>query len=227
MPKITLESPALPKPMATTVLVIDDHPIFLDGIVPLISSLFENSIVLVALSGAEAIKVVDVHPEIEWIFLDIKLPDINGLDLLTKFSERKILAPTLIVSGYDDIDLVDTAFEKGISAFLPKSASKNQFKLAIDEIDQNGFYCSSDMNQRLHDYRSQNKQTLNQIGSHLTKRQKEILILIKEGYSNGEIAEVLKISESTVKGHVSVLLTLLDVTNRTQWAAEATRRKMG
>ena len=205
------------------VLIIEDHPLYLVGLSQIMADLFKDVIIYKAATGKIAIEMISQHSMIDWILLDLQLPDMNGLNLLEEFKSMLVSAPVLVISSVTDMGILDKSLALGASGFLPKSANIGDIRGALSSIEENGHYLPEEQARRLQEYRSNVRQRSAFVRSHITRRQEETLILITQGYSNLEIGNALAISESTVKGHVSALLTLLDVDNRTHCVAETRR----
>lgn len=209
----------------STVLVIDDHPVYQDGIAVILDNLLEPIEVLQALNADQAFDIANQRLDIDWIFVDYQLPDSDGLTIIKQLNAMMITAPIVMMSGVDDIELVHQALELGVSGFIHKSGGKTIFKDCLDSIEQGAVYLPADTSVRLDHYRHNAMQTNAAIDKQLSARRKDVLLLIAEGYSNAEIARSLSISEATVKSHVSALMSILDADNRYHCVAEA--RKLG
>lgn len=205
------------------VLVVEDHPLFMHGLQQMITSLCDDVDIHEATTGEAALQLVDQHPFLDWIFLDLQLPDMSGIEILQKFKAMLITTPILVISSVSDMRVIDKLMTLGASGFLPKSADQQDIKRALTAIESSGYFLPNEFATQLQEYRQTVKTQSTLVKSHLTKRQHEILVLMSQGYSNQEIGNSLSISESTVKGHVSTLLTLLDVDNRTHCVAETQR----
>ncbi|HZW71740.1 MAG TPA: response regulator transcription factor [Hanamia sp.] len=190
------------------VFIIDDHPMVVAGLNSLLGRL-ENIEVCGAVSNAfEAIPFLK-NNTIDVILLDINLPDISGIDLCKKihkeFPEIKIVG----ISTFSERSYISRMIENGASGYLIKSASAEEIAEAIDTVLKGKIYLSVSMEhiaKPLSIVPSDNLPAL-------TKREKEILLLISEGMTNNQIAEKLFISTLTVDSHRKNLLTKLNVNN--------------
>lgn len=209
----------------TVILIVDDHPIYLDGISLVLQDLFKGSQVLQAGTAKEALKLLAERFDIDWIFLDFQLPDGHGLDLLKDINDLMITAPIIMMSGSDDTHLVANAIEGGASGFIHKAGGRTDFKECFNAIERDGIYLAPEMALKLDHFKKTTLQAKNEVLSQLSDRRRDVLVLVAEGYSNGEIASTLSISEATVKAHVSALMTIFDADNRSHCVAEA--RKLG
>lgn len=208
-----------------TILIVDDHPIYLDGISYLLQTLFSDAQVVRTRTGAEALAAASGNIELDWIFLDYQLPDTDGLSLLTQLAELMVTAPIIMISGRDDVALVADAIERGASGFVHKSCSQSIYQDCLLEIEKGNIYLSPELALELDNYRRTTLTSKNQILEQLSARRMDVLVLISEGYSNSEMASALSISEATVKAHVSALMAIFEADNRSHCVAEA--RKLG
>lgn len=209
----------------TTVLIIDDHPVYLDGISYILQAILGNATIIQANSGQEALKLVSERIDIDWIFLDYQLPDTDGTRLLGSFNEMLVSAPVIMMSGNDDVALVIEALELGASGFIHKAFGKSIFEECLTAVQAGHIYLPTDMKARIDHYRRTVLSARNTITAQLSGRRQEVLVMMAEGYTNSEMAKTLGIAEATVKTHVSALLSIFDVDNRSHCVAEA--RKLG
>ena len=194
--------------MPVRVFIVDDHPVVVAGLNSLLGQL-KNIEVAGAVSNAfEAIPFLKKN-KTEVVLLDINLPDISGIDLCKKihkeFPEIKILG----ISTFSERSYISRMIENGASGYLIKSASATEIAEAIDTVLKEKMYLSVSMEhiaKPLSILPSDNLPAL-------TKREKEILQLISEGFTNNQIAEKLFISSLTVDSHRKNLLTKLNVNN--------------
>ena len=194
--------------MPVKVFIIDDHPMVVAGLNSLLSQL-KNIEVAGAVSNAFDTIPFLKENKIDVILLDINLPDISGIDLCKKihkeFPEIKILG----ISTFSERSYISRMIENGASGYLIKSASAEEIAEAIDTVLKEKIYLSVSIEHI--------GKPLSIIPSDalpaLTKREKEILQLISEGFTNNQIAEKLFISPLTVDSHRKNLLTKLNVNN--------------
>ncbi len=205
------------------VLIIDDHPTFLEGFSLIIKNTIPDSTILNALNGKEALSLLEKQTDIDWIFLDVNLPDINGIKLIARFNDNKVTANIVIVSSADKPQMIDQILKHHASGFLTKDFDRHLLAQCIDTIEQGGIFLTKRHSQQLNNYRDSVLKEKNTIKNKMSLRQQQILLLVAKGYSNQEIATSLNLSESTIKTHVSTLIALFDSDNRTHCAAEARR----
>lgn len=207
------------------ILIVDDHPVYLDGISHILQSILGSVNIVQANTGSEAIAQVAGRIDIDWIFLDQQLPDTTGLQLLQQFNDLLIAAPVVMMSGSDDIALIHEAMAMGASGFIHKAFGRATFEQCLNAIKRGELYLPSELRVRMDHYRATVVKSRNALQSQLSDRRKEVLIMMAEGYTNAEMAAALGIAETTIKTHVSALLSIFDVDNRSHCIAEA--RKLG
>ena len=131
------------------ILLIDDHRLFLAGMANILSTLAENVQVLQAANAEEALASVDDHVDLDWIFLDLQLPKVDGFQLMAAFRERMVSAPVVILSASEDPATVDLALRRGASGYITKSAHKDEIIHALAQIEQTGSYVSASLEEHL------------------------------------------------------------------------------
>lgn len=206
-----------------TLLVVDDHPIFRDGVSEILLNIYPAATVFKASSGNEALAQARLHPEIDWVFLDLKLPDHEATELLPELNKLNLFASVVIVSSEDQPEVIDAVLRAGANGFLSKASEKTEFIKCINQVEQGQQYIQDSMLEALHYYRNTILTERQHIHENLTKRQQEVLTLLSNGLSNVEIGESLTIAQSTVKSHVAQLMATLESDSRMHCVAEARR----
>jgi DNA-binding NarL/FixJ family response regulator len=184
------------------VLTCDDHALFREGLRHVVAELPEVTGILECGTGAEALEIAAANTDLGLALLDLALPDGGGLALLQSFRARFPLVPVVMISGTDRPGSIRAALEAGASGFIPKSHERQLLLRALQIVLAGGVYVPPG--------------ALAAAGPSLTERQVEVLRLLAKGLTNREIAGVLGISATTVKGHVAAVFEALDVTNRTE-----------
>lgn len=213
------------KTSKTRALIVDDHPLYLDGVTSLLQELFSELDIFQAGCGEEALAIAETHQNIDWIFLDYCLPDTNGLVLLRKLKQQLPSASIVMVSGSDRVALVSDAIGLGANGFISKSGAHNEYQRCLSTIESGDTYLCSSMQFQLQHYRTTIQVEKERVHHQISKRQEEVLLLVSAGYNNTEIARTLGISKHTVKDHVSSIMQLLNADNRIHCIAEA--RQLG
>jgi DNA-binding NarL/FixJ family response regulator len=192
--------------MPTTVLIVDDHPIIRAGVASIISASAEMEVIGLARNGEEALKLFHRHtPDI--VLLDLRLPGISGLETLKRICERDASARVIILSIYEGNEDIYQAMQTGAKGYLPKGCPPEMLLSGIRTVCSGGIYLPSAMSRAL---------SMRTRDRCLSPRERSVLQLLSEGKSNRGIAESLGLRESTVKCHISVILTRLDAADRTQ-----------
>ena len=205
------------------ILIIDDHPSFVEGVSLLLQSIVPNINPLIAYNGKDALVLLKQHPDIDWIFLDIKMPDINGIELIKHFEKNKTLANIVVMTSDNSPMIMDQVLKSNVSGFLSKDFDRQILSQAIETIANGDVFLTSEHERQLKNYRETLLRERQSIEKAMSHRQQDTLLLISKGYSNIEIAAHMGISESTVKTHVSTLMSLFEADNRTHCVAEAQR----
>lgn len=215
------------------IILIDDHKLFREGVKRILD--FEDSFNVVAEGddGEEALELVKEHnPDV--VLMDINMPNTNGLEatgrLIKQFPEVKVI----ILSIHDDENYVTHALQTGARGYLLKEMDAESLIEAIKIVHDGGSYLHPRVTHNLvQEYRrlttgdfDEGEKQVSVIEYRkplhlLTRRECEILQLLAEGNSNRSIAEILFISEKTVKNHVSNILQKMRVEDRTQAVVKA------
>jgi DNA-binding NarL/FixJ family response regulator len=197
-----------------TLLLIDDHELFRDGLRAVLSTRAEFQVVGEAGTAAEGLTAFQKHqPDVT--LLDLKLPDGTGLEVLAKIRSHDPRARVLMLTTYDGDEDIHRAMKAGASGYLLKSIPSAQLFEAIKAVHEGRQYYPPAVKERLAERASFEE---------LTAREVEVLTLIAKGMSNKDIAGVLKASEFTIKAHVRNILAKLGVEARTEAAMLAVQR---
>jgi len=196
-------------------LVVDDHALTRDGVRLSLGALGDEVTVLDAASVEAALAAINRNPDIDLVLLDLGLPDAGGLSLLQDLRRDQNPVPVVVISGADDRNNVLKALDLGALGFIPKSSSIEVMLQAVRLVLAGGTYIPQ---QALAAPRGGQEDAVGdrQGIQDLTDRQRQILALMTQGKPNKLIAVELNISEATVKSHVTEILRVLGVTNRTQ-----------
>jgi DNA-binding NarL/FixJ family response regulator len=189
-----------------TILIVDDHPIMRVGIAAIIRQSSEMKVIGYAGSGEEAIVQYErLRPDI--VLLDLHLPGIDGVETLNRIRAIQPFARIIILTMFEGDEDIHLAMSAGAKGYLAKGLQPETLLSAIRRVHGGGVYIPPPM------ARSLESRTTERC---LSGREREVLQLLGEGRSNRDIALTLGIRESTVKCHISVILTRLDADDRTQ-----------
>ena len=204
------------------VMLVDDQNLVRKGVRSLLELSEEIEVVAEAADGAEAIRMIpEVRPDV--VLLDMRMPGLSGLDVLQELSSKDELPPTIILTTFDDDELVLAGIRSGARGYLLKDVALAELVDAVRTVAEGGSIVKPAVTQRLLKG-LENLQTdfssLEQPDP-LTERETEILRLMAGGYSNKEIANSLGVAEGTVKNHVSNILSKRGVRDRTRAVLKA------
>jgi len=192
-----------------SLLIIDDHTLFRAGIKILLLQKDQVNNVIEAESIEQALNLKKTEPSI--IFLDINLQESNGLHAISHIKQHFNNVPVVMLSSSESEFDIQQAIQLDADGFLHKSVTSEQIFTAIDSVLA-GNKCFPELNTSIIHEQSDTKLTLRQI---------EVLGLICKGLPNKLIARELDLSENTVRAHVSAILSILNVSSRTEAVALA------
>jgi DNA-binding NarL/FixJ family response regulator len=202
-----------------TVGVVDDQAIVRQGIRSLLALTDDIEVVDDASDGDEALTLVERHrPDV--LLLDLRMPGRDGLATLTALRERGDEVPVLVLTTFDDDELVFNALRAGAHGYLLKDVTLDQLVDAIRILAEGRTLIQPAVTDRL--LRAVTERPRHAPGGRLphteplTERELEILRLLASGFSNREIAAALHLATGTVKNHVSMVLLKLRVRDRTR-----------
>jgi two-component system nitrate/nitrite response regulator NarL len=202
------------------VLVVDDHPLFRDAIVRLLRSWAEIEVIGEAGSGRAALERIRLDaPDVAVV--DLRMPDIDGVQVCTAIAREGLKTRVLIVSGYDDDELVYAALEAGASGYVPKDAPRDEVARAVLSVAHGEIAIATRLAGGIASQIRLRKERTTPL---LTEREAEVLTLLAEGKSAPEIGRLLFLATSTVKSHLGHLYEKLGVSDRAAAVAEAMRR---
>ena len=181
------------------IFVIDDHPLVREAVVMLIRRLSAKANVIELEKLAAVAPAVELHGQPDMICLDLVLPDSKDVTAVRELRQQFPDVPLVVLSAAPALDFQEPTIEAGADAFIHKSASVGEISRALRvflaaESDDDVFV----------------------LPEKLSKRQKQLLVLLDKGKSNRDIAESLEISEHTVKVHLWRLFRRLNVKSRSQ-----------
>ena len=204
------------------VMLVDDQNLVRKGVRSLLELSEEIEVVAEAADGAEAIRMVpEVEPDV--VLLDMRMPGLSGLDVLRELAAGDALPPTIILTTFDDDELVLAGIQAGARGYLLKDVALADLVNAIKTVAEGGSIVKPAVTQRLlkglgnlhNEFSSLDRP------DPLTDRETEILRLMAGGYSNKEIANSLGVAEGTVKNHFSNILSKMGVRDRTRAVLKA------
>lgn len=204
------------------VMLVDDQNLVRKGVRSLLELSTEIEVIAEASDGAEAIKMIpEVAPDV--VLLDMRMPGLSGLDVLRELSSSQSLPPTIILTTFDDDELVLAGIHSGAKGYLLKDVALADLVSAIRTVAEGGTIVKPAVTQRLLKGLANLENDFSSLDQPdpLTERETEILRLMAGGYSNKEIANSLGVAEGTVKNHVSNILSKMGVRDRTRAVLKA------
>ncbi len=203
------------------IAIADDHPVYREGLARNWQSDRRFSVVGVAGDGVSALRLIrEELPDVAVV--DLRLPEIDGLQIVEVLTAERAPTGVLILTGYLDSATVYRTFAKGARGFLEKAASFDEITEAVLTIGAGGTVISPDAQEVL--AREIRTRQINEDRPALTTRETEILRLAAEGYSAQRIATELHVSMATVKSHLQHVYEKLGVSDRASAVAQAIRR---
>lgn len=207
-----------------TLLVVDDHPLFRQGVTDAISLESDMKVLGQASSGEEGLGLIrSLKPAV--VLLDVNLPGMNGQQITHQVTQAKLRTRVILMTGYDDAEQGLHAALAGAAAFCSKDVEPKHLLHIIRDVAAGKFVFGSHVMSRhelqtwIEDHIEGNHQSYSEPGSPfhpLSEREMEVLECVVRGLSNKEIAARLGISHQTVKNHVTSILRKFSVEDRTQ-----------
>lgn len=202
---------------AIRTLIADDHPIFREGLRKLLEAQPGFSIVGEATDGGEALKLArQLEPDI--LLLDIKMPNLSGLEVLRELKPLPIRTRTIVLTAAVEKDQIIEALQLGARGIILKHSAIHVLFEGIRCVMAGQYWVAhesvSDLVQALLEFMPRQGAPARSEKFGLTRREKEVIALIGAGYTNKDIAEKYGISQHTVKHHLTNIFDKLGVSNR-------------
>ena len=205
----------------TRILIVDDHPLFRGALKQAIAGGVAKASVEQAGSLDAARTILDKDDNYDLVLLDLRMPGVQGLSSLIYLRAQYPNLPVVIVTAAEDHGLVQKALNLGASGFIPKTSGIETIVEAVNTVLGGDIWAPEDSGQV-----SQSDKESDDIARRiatLTAQQIRVLMMLKEGLLNKQIAYELNVSEATIKAHVSAILQKLNVSSRTQAVIAAGR----
>ena len=200
-------------------IAVDDHPLMQQALVRALPELDRGLEVIVAEDRETTLTALARHPDCALLLLDLTLPGAHGLDLLAELVRDFPRIPVLVLSATHDRATVGAALAAGARGYVAKTASAQDLLDAVKTVLAGGRSVTRDIARAVPRVEGVPAQALG-----LTQRQAEVLRLLVQGKPNKLICRDLRLSEGTVKVHVSAILKALNVHSRAQAIVELARR---
>lgn len=195
------------------VVVVDDHPLFRDGLTGLLATVADVEVVAAVGEGDEAVRrTLELTPDV--VLMDLNLPGTPGLEAIRRIVACAPVVAVLVLTMVDDDDSVLAALQVGARGYLLKGAVQEEVLAAIRAVASGGAVFGAGVAERVLSGGGRR----GGYGGQLTDRESEVLAMIAAGLSNPEIARDLGVGLKTVQNHVSHVLAKMQVRDRTQAA---------
>lgn len=194
--------------------IIDDHPLVAGGIMMMLKDIGYIQITGTAKDGKEALSYLEEN-EPDVILLDISLPDTDGLKLCEQIRSRNKSSKILGLTSANDASIITQMLHRGANGYLLKNMERDELLEAIDRVMNGKIFLSRSANEKVLEQFSSLNNALTNIPA-LTRREKEILLLLNEGLKGPQMAEKLFLSPYTVETHRKNLMQKLNVSSTQQ-----------
>lgn len=202
--------------MNPTLVVGDDHTLFLDALCKLLGSQYD--LVGTASNGRDLIKLVEQRrPDL--VLLDISMPVLNGIEAMRQIKKSMPETPFVVVTQQDNREYVAAAFQAGARGYVLKSSASSELSLAMHQALKGQYYVTPLVSVEIAKLLDPKQSPAKLFDVHLTPRKREVLQLVAEGKSVKEIAFILSISSKTVEFHKATIMDQLGL----RTTAELTR----
>lgn len=206
------------------VMLADDHILMREGIKQLLEYDGDIQVIAEAGTGKECLEKLErISPDV--LLLDINMPQMNGLEVLTEIRKKKYETKVLMLTVHNTIEYLVQAMDMDADGYILKESEFSELKKAIFDVYHNKKYIQPSMIP-LFNSKLISKDRDRELVASLTNRELEVLILVSIGLFNKEIALKLNISERTVKNHISNIFKKIEVVDRTQAAVFAIKNDL-
>lgn len=196
------------------VIIVDDHPVVRAGLTSMLGTQSQLQVVGTASSGEETLEIVQRDsPDV--LLLDLRMPNMNGIDTLLALKKAGSNAAVIILTSYETDEDIYRAVQAGAQGYLLKDTSLREMVEAISSVHLGKRYIPRPIAARLAE---------RMMRTNLTLREIEILKMLAKGPTNKQIGHALGISDNTVRNHVNSIIEKLEVSDRTEAATTAIQR---
>ncbi len=206
------------------ILFADDHPLFREGVKPLLLKLADHVEIIEAKDYPAAFEAARRYGDFDLALLDLNMPGMNGSDAIGRFRAAYPRIPIAVLSAADEREGIQRLLAKGALGYICKSSPSDVILSALRLILAGGVYIPPEL---LDDAAGTDRFMIPELGRQesLTRRQVEVLRELAKGLNNKQIAQNLQVTEGTIKIHMATIFRLLNVSSRTE--ALLLAQKMG
>lgn len=211
------------------VLIVDDHPVFREGLRQCLETHKEIRVTAAVASGDEMWKALRTYGRPHVVLMDVEMPGASGIELTGALHEKHPDLPVVMLTAFSDSERVFSALKAGAVGYLLKNVSPDEIRRTVERAAEGEPILSGEIAGRvLREFeREREEERFREQLAGLTAREEEILKLLATGESNREIAKRLFISEQTVKNHLANIFRKLQVNDRTKAALLAVKLGLG
>lgn len=208
-------------------LVVDDHPLFRDGLAALLRQANPETQVFQACDSEAGVEMAQSRSDLDAVFVDLMMPGLHGEAAVKEFAKRRPELPVIVLSSSENPSDVKRVLNAGALGYIPKSASPQTVLSALQLVLTGNIYVPPFLAHAPEHAANQPSSAAKSLVLALTERQVDVLKLLRDGLANKEISARLGIAEKTVKAHVAAIFKTLNVVNRTQAANAAREMELG
>ncbi len=198
--------------MAINILVADDHPLFREAIVHLLKRSVTDAVTHETNSLEELKAILSTGNHISLLLLDLKLNDTDSIDGLLYIKKAYPALPVIVISAYDDQSVILDSLRYGASGFIPKHSGMDEIAAAIHAVLDGDIWFPGSVDMDMSDPQPADKPDF----ADLTATQLKVLTLLRDGKPSKEMADIMFVTEATIKAHLTEIYRKLHVHNRTQ-----------
>lgn len=203
-------------------IIADDHELFRNGLKELLKKHDDIEIVTAVGDGKLFLDALEQHDDIDIVLLDVTMPNMDGFDVLNSLKDLNSNVKPIVISMHEDGNYIAKCAKSGAFSYLLKNADEDELIKVIRIVNQGKKYFSPSISEKMINFMS----TQNVSENILSKKEKEVLALISEGFTNKDIAAKLFVSTRTIETHRANILKKLEVKNTAELIKKATKIKL-
>ncbi|CAM1363982.1 response regulator [Tenacibaculum xiamenense] len=198
--------------MQYNLIIVDDHKMFLDGVLSILNTENDYNVVLTSTEGKQVVKYLEINSKdkIDLIITDISMPELDGVALSKIVKEKRKDVKILVVSMHTNADVIDSLIKSDVEGYVPKNAKKEELLHAIKTILEGDKYFSKEIKDIYFENKLSKKK---EEEIKLTQREIDVITLIAQEYTTQEIADKLFLSKHTIESYRKNIIGKLGVRN--------------